>query len=435
MDTTEARYGEMARLMVETGNWIVPQIDYGVPFWGKPPLSFWASAISISIFENSEFFLRLPHVLAAIGVLLLIWQFARALEYSRRQADIVVAVIATTFGFLIAAGTVMTDMYLCLAMTMVMTGFWRGWNGDKTQVYLMWAGLGVGLLAKGPVIIVLTGVALFPWLVVHHGIKGLWRPLWQRLHLPSGILLTLVIAAPWYWLAERESPGFFEYFILGEHFQRFVDSGWQGDLYGSAHAQIRGTIWVYWLIVALPWSPSLLIAAVKAAIRQRSLLPRNPLDSFALLWMCSPMLLFTLAGNILPAYVLPGLPAIGLLIMKATDFKSVANSRYLFLVGPAMLLIVCSIANLVVADKRSDRELLALGFKTSDALYYLYKRPFSAQYYSRGQAMKIDRVPSEGRFYLVIKKSRGPREVDSNCELRSENYSRRLFFCQFDPPA
>ncbi|GAK84400.1 hypothetical protein JCM19238_1967 [Vibrio ponticus] len=35
MDTTEARYGEMARLMTETGNWLTPQFDYGVPFWGK----------------------------------------------------------------------------------------------------------------------------------------------------------------------------------------------------------------------------------------------------------------------------------------------------------------------------------------------------------------------------------------------------------------
>lgn len=35
MDTTEARYGEMARLMVETGNWLTPQFDYGIPFWGS----------------------------------------------------------------------------------------------------------------------------------------------------------------------------------------------------------------------------------------------------------------------------------------------------------------------------------------------------------------------------------------------------------------
>ena len=115
LDTTEARYGEIARLMAETGNWLVPQIDYGVPFWGKPPLSFWASALSIELFTNSEFFLRLPHVLAAIAVLVLIWQLVLAMDYTRRQAEVAVAVVATSIGFLIAAGIVMTDMYLCLA--------------------------------------------------------------------------------------------------------------------------------------------------------------------------------------------------------------------------------------------------------------------------------------------------------------------------------
>ena len=41
MDTTEARYGEMARIMFETGNWITPMFDYNVPFWGKPPIFTW----------------------------------------------------------------------------------------------------------------------------------------------------------------------------------------------------------------------------------------------------------------------------------------------------------------------------------------------------------------------------------------------------------
>jgi 4-amino-4-deoxy-L-arabinose transferase-like glycosyltransferase len=55
MDKTEARYGEIARLMSETGNWITPQIDYGLPFWAKPPLSTWASALSISILAVLNF--------------------------------------------------------------------------------------------------------------------------------------------------------------------------------------------------------------------------------------------------------------------------------------------------------------------------------------------------------------------------------------------
>ena len=91
MDTTEARYGEVARIMVETGDWLVPRLDYDTPFWGKPPLSFWASALGIKVFWNSEFFLRLPHLLAAIAVLLLLRQLALAQGYSRGQANAALA--------------------------------------------------------------------------------------------------------------------------------------------------------------------------------------------------------------------------------------------------------------------------------------------------------------------------------------------------------
>ncbi|NMS31044.1 ArnT family glycosyltransferase, partial [Vibrio parahaemolyticus] len=69
MDTTEARYGEMARLMVETGNWLTPQFDYGVPFWGKPPLFTWMSAYGIELFGLNEFAVRAPHWLAGVATI------------------------------------------------------------------------------------------------------------------------------------------------------------------------------------------------------------------------------------------------------------------------------------------------------------------------------------------------------------------------------
>ena len=81
MDKTEARYGEIARLMAETGEWVVLQIDYGVPFWAKPPLSTWASALSISLFGAHEFFVRLPYFrLFSLGI------FSEALSTEERNS-------------------------------------------------------------------------------------------------------------------------------------------------------------------------------------------------------------------------------------------------------------------------------------------------------------------------------------------------------------
>ena len=68
MDTTEGRYGEMARKMAEMSDWITPWFDVGVPFWGKPPLSFWMSALGIKIFGVNEFAVRFPQFLAALTI-------------------------------------------------------------------------------------------------------------------------------------------------------------------------------------------------------------------------------------------------------------------------------------------------------------------------------------------------------------------------------
>ena len=81
MDKTEARYAEIARIMAETGNWVVPQIDYTIPFWAKPPLSTWASALSISLFGTHEFFVRLPYLLLAVVMGLFISRYKKNQAY------------------------------------------------------------------------------------------------------------------------------------------------------------------------------------------------------------------------------------------------------------------------------------------------------------------------------------------------------------------
>lgn len=433
MDTTEARYGEMARIMTETGNWLTPQFDYGVPFWGKPPLFTWMSAGGIELFGINEFAVRVPHWLAGLLVVVLMAGFARKLGFS---GLITAVVLATCAIFAIAAGAVMTDMALTLGMTIAMVGFYRCWQGTRTWGYVGFVGLAIGLLAKGPLVIVLMGLAVVPWLVIQHGVVGALKVLWQRFPILSGLGLMLAIALPWYVMAEQATPGFIDYFIVGEHFKRFLVSGWEGDLYGSAHDEPRGTIWLFWLYSAAPWSIVLPVLLWKKRQRLRNgELQQSGIVSFLVCWMIAPLVLFTFSGNILPAYVLPGIPAIGLLVsILLSDTKR--DPKWFKLcagVIPVLLVIALAIINISVGDKKSDKVIFE---KVDPSLPTLYvgKRPFSGQFYSQGQAMQLTdqvKLSTYPRFQLIGSKDQVSQLVEQqslSCVVEYTAKSKRTLY-------
>ena len=251
-DTTEARYAEVARKMAELGNWVTPLYDYGVPFWAKPPLTTWLSAISIQLFGVNEFAARLPYFLLAVLIAWLLWAWVR--RSSDRQAQLAVAIMSGTLLYVIASAAVMTDLGLLLGTTLAMRGFWAAFEPRESsrpkEVWLLFIGMGIGLLAKGPIAVVLSGLPIGLWMLVTGNIKTSW----QRLPWVKGSLLTLAIAAPWYVMAEISTPGFWEYFFIGEHWNRFTVTGWAGDKYGTAHATQRGAIWLFALAALMPWT-------------------------------------------------------------------------------------------------------------------------------------------------------------------------------------
>ena len=151
MDKTEARYAEIARIMAETQNWVVLQIDYGVPFWAKPPLSSWASALSITLFDDSAFFVRLPYLLVCgfIG-----WWIGKFSQKSSTSSYLPGIILLSLPEFYLHSGVVSTDVFLTLSITVVMLSFWKSIQKEASTAwgYLFFSGLGLGLLAKGPII-------------------------------------------------------------------------------------------------------------------------------------------------------------------------------------------------------------------------------------------------------------------------------------------
>jgi len=456
MDTTEARYGETGRIMAELNDWITPWFDYGVPFWGKPPLSFWVTAASFKAFGVSEFTARLPHLAISLFIVSLAgWLAARR---DRDAALPTVALMAGSFLYFISAAVVMIDMELILGTTLAMGGFWLALEAPdsrstgRTVVHsrafagsLFFGGIILGLLAKGPVALVMAGIPTLCWTAYNRR----WADVWRGLPWLSGVALTLLLALPWYWLAEQRTPGFLEYFLVGEHWHRYVTPGWTGDRYGNPHYFPMGTIWGFGVIDTLPWSLLLPFAAwgwrkeIKASaqaimgnaaagaaagpgraasdgmVGQARFIRSDERvwQGYLLIWALTPLLFFTFARNIMLPYVMPGLPAAAILAggwLARQRRQGHQIDRWLAGGLLITLLVMCGVAvqNFSQPDKMQRKSLKTMlaaydqararpaplpaanapgvELTTTDGpLIFIWARPFSAQFYSHGQAIKM----------------------------------------------
>lgn len=385
LDPTEARYAEIARKMVETGNWITPQFDYGVPFWAKPPLHTWLSAVGIAVFGATPFAARLGILLAAIATLAILWRWACTFT-DRQTAAVAVLVTASSGLFFVASAFVMTDMVLTLGVIACMAGFYSGLEKRRCWGWLFFVGLAIGLLAKGPVAAVLSLTPIMMWMIW----RGDWKDL-RRLPWVGGVALVAVLVIPWYVAAEIVTPGFLHYFLIGEHIQRFLQPGWTGDLYGAGRAHAKGTIWLYWIAATLPWSPLLPVLIW----RLRKGIPYSGgLYLYLLLFALTPLLFFTLSANILLAYVLPGLPAAALLAVILWNKIGPANAFWLK-IGVAEIVVIfmgITIASLFGLTRLllpSESPLIA-AFPNTGRLAILDARSFSAEFYSHGKITRLE---------------------------------------------
>ena len=321
-DPTEGRYAEIGRKMMENGNWVTPFIEYNVPFWAKPPLSFWLTAISYKIFGVNEFAARLPSFFAMGGILWLVLSCQLpAASYQEKKklitdnGQLITALILTSMAlFFYLAGGVMTDPSLAFGITLTMVSFWQAVvRQQKLWGYGFFAGIVIAMLAKGPIGVVIMGMPIFIWVLW----MKKWKDLWKNLPWVYGTLLTLALVLPWYIMAEIRTPGFLHYFIVGEHFERFLVKGWKGDLYGGGRAHPVGTIWLFGVLAMMPWSLLLIAAPFVKSIRKSLSIASAHDKSWQLylwLWALTPLVFFTIAKNILITYVISGLPAFALLL-------------------------------------------------------------------------------------------------------------------------
>lgn len=380
-DNTEARYAEIGWEMFRSGDWITPRLYLNgslVPFWGKPPLFFWLTAVAYHIFDASEFSARLPNF-AIGGVLVgLTVLFGRKL-WGPWVGALAGLILASSGSFYILSGACVLDMALAATVTFALMSFALFARDDGHQAWwgrAFFFSIALGCLAKGPVAVVLIVLSIGLWLVIARQ----WSLL-RRLPWISGLIGCALITCPWYLLAERATPGFLRYFLINEHLLRYIKNDY-GDLYGNGRTQPYGASWFFLFMTFLPWSGVLIRFAFNRWRHRRA--AAGPLDTwliFALCWGLTPALFFTAARQILFTYLLPGFPGLALATavvlvrwMESEQRQSMLMGLRVMSASLAILLAVGFAMEIVFRSSAATLALTLLAVSVFGALLFYGQR-------------------------------------------------------------
>lgn len=297
----EPRYAQVAREMLARGDWVTPVLN-GVAWLEKPPLYYWGAMLSYRIFGISDWAARVPTAMFASVMVFAVYVFMRRFRRGwQLDAALIVGSSVGVIGFARAAST---DMPLTATFTIAMLA-WFTWLQTGTRVWLavFYFFLALGTLAKGPVALVLAGLLILAFAALQNEWRLILRTLW-----PPGVLLFLAMALPWYVLVQLRNPQFLRVFILEHNLAR----------YGTDVFRHPQPFWYFvpvMLLGLLPWSVLVLAGALRAV--RDWLESRDPevseLQIFLLLWGLLPVLFFSISQSKLPGYVLPAVPAFGML--------------------------------------------------------------------------------------------------------------------------
>ena len=397
MDKTEARYAEIARIMNETKNWITPQIDYGVPFWGKPPISSWMSAISIFLFGENEFVLRLPYFLLSIIL------FFLTLKYSEpKNKSITGLVLLTLPQFFLHLGVVSTDLFLTFGVSLAFLSFWEFLNrNNRSSIYFFYLGLTIGILSKGPIAIILVIPPILLWIYwFSYDIKKILIR-----DLSYGLIFFTILSSSWFFIAEKNSPGFLDYFLVGEHFKRFFDANWVGDKYGFPKQQPFGIIWAFLLLFTMPWG----IIIIKNVFKRFKKILKNKWEFYLLLWTIWTPIFFTSSSSLIHPYILPVMPAIALLVGRFWNYVRYKNIYTIFSSGFIITVFILYIFGFQkkIFLNNSDKYLIER-VDSNEPLFSLKEKSYSSQFYSQGsiEVLNIEQFESLNKtkrnFFIII---------------------------------
>ncbi len=372
-DNSETAYGEVAREILLSHDWIVMHLN-GAAWYVQPPLYFWIAAAFGHWWGISETTLRLPSALATIAMAAGVG-FVTARVASARAAILAATILSTALMQAVLGRLAIMDALLDLTvMVAILAWFGALRTGGARWWYGGWVALALGTLTKGPVALALVFLVVAPWAIWTSRVGGqICWPTPRRWLL--GVVAFAVLLAPWATALERAAgPVAFGELVIHYTVGRYL---------GTIENQ-SGPIWYYVPVVILgffPWFAFLVPAIAQAwrAAREPASATREggsvdpALARLALIWAIVPFVFFSFAKTKLPNYIALELPSFAILVALWFDRVAERIDRRSALAWTAVVPVtICGTAfaiwafshdNKLVADLQQIRnDFLALGF-------------------------------------------------------------------------
>jgi 4-amino-4-deoxy-L-arabinose transferase-like glycosyltransferase len=305
LDPDEGRNAEVAREMAARNDYLVPHLN-DLPYIDKPFLHFAATAATMEILGPTVFAARLVPLLFTLATLAILAWFGTRL-YGPTGG--VIAAVATgsmplTLGF---ARTAIMDSTMTTFVVAAVAAFYCAIEAEQTPdgrdrtsrwAICAWVMLALGVFTKGPIALGLPLMIAIPYAV--------WRKQLRIIFDPVGALLFIAILVPWLALVSRTIPDFLQYALVTETLKRF-----------ATPALHRTGPWWYFVPIliagALPWS-LIPLTDWRRSVWQADSGRVDARAVFVLTWIVVPVLFFSLSQSKRPQYLVPIIPAIGLLV-------------------------------------------------------------------------------------------------------------------------
>lgn len=345
----ESRYVEVSREMLETGEYIIPQLNYEIRL-NKPAMFHWILAAGFRVMGVNSFSARLLSIVASIGLLAVTGLFAWRHLGRDARVPLSIGLLGSSALFWWMSRIAMVDIYLCFCISsaLFLLFDWEQNRERKRSLWLAALAVAAGVNLKGPVAFALPAFIF----VIYIAVKGEMKTVWKSAPWLRWILAAVLLSIPWYLLATIQlgrTAG--QYFFIDELFGRFFTDQFKRSRPIYYYFMLLPVLLLPWTLLAFQsfWSQ-------RINLRSQGLrywIRNNPVHGYTIIWTLGTLLFFSMCKSKMIHYLIPLIPPAAVLTADWIHLWTRNRARRFTWVTPILILTLTGIA-VAVLDKTME---------------------------------------------------------------------------------